>query len=34
VFYLTDLENRPLDGDQALKLKERMKQALDRRQVQ
>jgi [protein-PII] uridylyltransferase len=34
VFYVTDLENRPLDGDQALQLKDRMKQALDRRQVQ
>src|SRR5580698_10248364 len=33
VFYVTDLENRPLEGEQALKLKERMKQALDRRQT-
>jgi [protein-PII] uridylyltransferase len=33
VFYLTDLENQPLEAGQAQKLKDRMKQALDRRQA-
>jgi [protein-PII] uridylyltransferase len=33
VFYVTDLENQPLETGQALKLRERMKQALDRRQT-
>jgi len=33
VFYVTDLENRPLDAGAALKLKDRMKEALDRRQA-
>ncbi len=32
VFYLTDLDNQPLQVGQAQKLKDRMKQALDRRQ--
>jgi [protein-PII] uridylyltransferase len=31
VFYLTDLENRPLDEGKAQSLRERMKEALDRR---
>ena len=31
VFYLTDLENRPLDAAKAQSLRERMKEALDRR---
>src|SRR6201996_6508482 len=33
VFYVTDLENAPLDADAAQKLKDRMKAALDRRQT-
>ena len=34
VFYVTDLENQPLEAGQAQRLRERMKQALDRRQLQ
>jgi [protein-PII] uridylyltransferase len=33
VFYVTDLENQPLEAGQAQRLRERMKQALDRRQT-
>jgi [protein-PII] uridylyltransferase len=33
VFYVTDLENRPLDGDRARGLREEMKRVLDRRQT-
>jgi [protein-PII] uridylyltransferase len=33
VFYVTDLEDRPLEAGQAEKLKEHMKRALDRRQT-
>jgi len=33
VFYVTDLENAPLDADAAQQLKDRMKAALDRRQT-
>jgi [protein-PII] uridylyltransferase len=32
VFYVTDLENQPLDAGAAQALKDRMKEALDRRQ--
>jgi UTP:GlnB (protein PII) uridylyltransferase len=31
VFYVTDLENRPLDAGAAVALKERKKEAMDRR---
>jgi len=30
VFYVTDLENRPLEGDRARGLREEMKRVLDR----
>ena len=33
VFYVTDLENRPLDGERARGLREEMKRVLDRRQT-
>ena len=33
VFYLTDLENRPLDGERAKVLRDQMKRVLDRRQT-
>ena len=33
VFYVTDLENRPLDGVRAQRLREEMKRVLDRRQT-
>ncbi|MGH8324318.1 MAG: ACT domain-containing protein, partial [Steroidobacteraceae bacterium] len=33
VFYVTDLDNRPLDGAAAQKLRERMKLVLDRKQT-
>ena len=33
VFYVTDLENRPLDGERARGLREEMKRVLDRRQA-
>jgi len=32
VFYVTDLENRPLDDEPAQRLKDQMKKVLDQRQ--